>query len=366
MSEQGELDAARRRELERRAFARPRDEASVADAAVAAAELAALRPPAPPPSVARPARPPGGPPAEDDPDDPDDERTWLAAASAVVLARLRSSSRSERRDAAIGAGALVILTGILVAAHIALTAPPPAFADFEGDQPPQRDATGQWDLADETVRTQLEGRGIDIVSGPVVFGEPSRDPRLIVYRQWVSESIVEVCGGIVVDGAFFTAETCTSDEVFRSEGLEGAYDDGAFSVEFSWSPEGTPSLEVLQQGAVTLDEVRALGILALAALEADPTPADALIWNYAPDTIAGPLLLAEIDGVQYVGLLSADDDSIGRLGDAPTFCLWIADRESNGGGCTTAERFAVEGIEVLSDGVRARWLPSGELVRVEP
>ncbi|MDO8338188.1 MAG: hypothetical protein Q7T15_08040, partial [Microcella sp.] len=85
-----------------------------------------------------------------------------------------------------------------------------------------------------------------------------------------------------------------------------------------------------------------------------------------PDTIAGPLLLAEIDGVQYVGLLAGDDDSIGRLGGAPTFCLWIADRESNGGGCAPVESFAVEGIEISIDGVAARWLPSGELVRGEP
>ena len=364
MSEQGELDTERRRELERRAFARPRDEASAADAAAAAAELAALTPAAPAPPVARPADDADGLRPEDD--DPDDERSGLATAGAAVLARLRNSSRRERRDAAIGAIALVVLTGILLAAHAALTAPPPAFAIFDGEQPAQRDATGQWDLADATVLTQLEGRGIDVVSGPVVFGEPSRDPRLIVYRQWVSDSIVEVCGGVVIDGAFLTGETCMSERTFREEGLAGVYDDGAFSVEFAWSPEGTPSLEVVQNGAVTLDEVRALGIPALAALEANPTPADELIWNYTPDTIAGPLLLAEVDGVQYVGLLAGDDDSIGRLGDAPTFCLWIADRESNGGGCAPVESFADEGIEISIDGVAARWLPSGELVRGEP
>lgn len=363
MSEQGDLEVARRRELERRAFARPRDERSAADAAAAAAELAALTPAAASRPVARPAEDGDGLGAEDD--DPDGDRSWLASAGAAVLARLRGSSRTERRDVAIGAIALLALTGILIAAHAALTAPPPAFAVFDGDQPPRRDATGQWDLVDATVLRQLEDRGIDVVSGPVVFGEPSRDPRLIVYRQWVSASIVEVCGGVVIDGAFLTGETCMSERTFREEGLAGAYDEGAFSVEFAWSPEGAPSIEVVQNGAVTLDEVRALGIPALAALEANPTPADELIWNYTPDTIAGPLLLAELDGVQYVGLLAADDDSIGRLGDAPTFCLWIADRESNGGGCAPVESFVDEGIEVSSGGVRARWLPSGELVRVD-
>ena len=44
----------------------------------------------------------------------------------------------------------------------------------DGERTAQRDATGQWDLADATVLTQLEGRGIDVVSGPVVVGEPSR------------------------------------------------------------------------------------------------------------------------------------------------------------------------------------------------
>lgn len=359
-------DAALIRELERRAFARPRDAAGAADAAAAAAELSALRPPAPP---AQPVDTGLG--SDADPGDETAGRSWMRSAATTVLARATSLSRNERRGIAIAAAALALLTGILVAAHAALTAPPPAFAVF--DETPSGAATASDDDdAGSAVRSQLEGRGIDVVGGPHVFGEPTREPRLTVYRQWVGEGVVEVCGGVLIDGAFLAGEVCTSDAAFRAQGLVGSFVDGAYRIDFAWAPDGTPRLELVQLGATTLEEVRELGIPALASLEADPTPADALIWNYEPDTIAGPLLLAEIDGVQYVGLLTGDDDALGRLGDAPAFCLWIGDVESNAGSCASVEEFAANGVVGRSTSSTdqearfARWLPTGELVEELP
>lgn len=359
-------DAALIRELERRAFARPRDAAGAADAAAAAAELSALRPPAPP---AQPVN--AGLSSDADPDDETAEPSWMSTAATRLLDRAKNLSRGERRGASIAAGALVLLTGILIAAHAALTAPPPAFAIFDETSSGAETAVDD-DGAGSAVRTQLERRGIDVVGGPHVFGEPTREPRLTVYRQWVGEGVVEVCGGVLIDGAFLAGEVCTSDAAFRTVGLAGSFDDGAYRIDFAWARDGTPRLDLVQSGATTLEEVRELGIPALAALEGDPTPADELIWNYEPDTIAGPLLLAEIDGVQYVGLLTGDDDALGRLGDAPAFCLWIGDVESNAGSCASAEEFAANGLvgrSTSSTGQEprfARWLPSGELVQELP
>lgn len=370
-------EAARLRELQRRAFARPRTPEEEADAAAAAAELAALRPPAARVAARGPGEQPrdGGAPGDHDveahDDDERDDRSWLDSAAAAARARVQRSSRGERRAVVIGAAALVLLTGILVAVHASLTAPPPAYAVFDSGAP-STSTTGGVDTTAQTVRTQLQNRGLDIVAGPHLFGEPTRDPRLAVYLQWVSPSITEVCAGIVLEGALLTGESCTSEQAFRESGIEGVFDDGAYSVEYSWSPSGEPRVELVQRGAVTLEEVRELGIPALAALETAPTPAEDLIWNYTPDTIAGPLLLAEIEGAQYVGLLAGDDDSFGRLGDAPAFCLWVGDPQSNAGTCTTAEDFAANGIEgptgsgFPGSDRAVRWLPSGELVVEEP
>ncbi len=363
-------EAARLRELQRRAFARPRTPEEEVDAAAAAAELAVLRPPPTPPPIS--ATPPAtSSDASDGVDVEDDEldaRPWLASALAATRARVQSSSPNERRAVAIGASALVLLSGILALAHAALTAPPPAYAIFDAGPSDWQQTTGQEDPAESVVFQQLRDRGVDLVGAPHAFGDYSTEPRLVVYRQWVSESITEVCGGIVLDGAFFTSAACTSDEAFRRDGLEGAVENGPFRIEFGWAPDGTPRVETVQTGAVTLDEVRALGIPALDALEAAPTPADDLIWNYMPDTIAGPLLLAEVDGVQYVGLLAGDDDTRGPIGGAPSFCLWIGGPESNAGGCASAEDFAANGLVVqgsfgpATSAPVAHWLPSGELV----
>ncbi|WP_169080407.1 hypothetical protein [Microcella alkalica] len=375
-------DAARLRELQRRAFARPRTEADALDAAAAAAELAALLPAREPIATtiasARDAA------DADDADDSDDELSLAHRAWRATIARMHGSSRAERRGAAIAAVALLAATGILVGVHAALTAPPPAYAIFAtpdggadgADSAGGTTATGETpDRDEETARRDLEAAGVVLAAGPRAVGEPRSDPRLVLYRQQVAEGLTEPCLALLVDRGFLTGHACTSEAAFRAEGLEREWTDGgAFTVISAWRPDRSTALEIEQRGAVTLDEVRALGIPALAQLEAQPTPAEELIWNYAPGTLAGPRLLAEIDGTQWVGLLTDDQDGFGRLGDAPQFCLWVGDRNGNAGACTSVEDFAENGMLApdiggvasgASQRYAATWLPSGELVLEE-
>lgn len=359
-------EAAHLRELQRRAFARPRTPEDEADAAAAAAELAALRPMRAP--VLANERMPNPPPEtfEGETDDVATDGAEAESLAAEIRRRLAHLTGGERRGIAIATGALVLLTGVLVLAHAALTAPPPALAVFESGPSSSERETGEEDPAESILRSQLSQRGVVLVGNPHVFGAFSLEPRLVAYRQQVTSSITEICAAVVVEAAYPVGFTCTSEQRFRTEGLTGSYDDGSYGLDFFWRPDGTTSVELVARGAVTLEEVRALGIPAMAALEANPTPADALIWNFEPDTIAGPLLLDEVDGVQYVGLLTGDDDSIGRLGDAPAFCLWVGDAQSNAGACTTPELFARDGVAVGTNGANTRWLPTGELVVEQP
>ncbi|KRF31525.1 hypothetical protein [Yonghaparkia sp. Soil809] len=381
-------DVERLRELQRRAFSRPRTDEEAADAERAAAELAALMPAREPAATTRSletvrapatnALPERDAAERDDPfdDDPSPaERAWRA-----TVARMRGATRAERRGAAIAAVALLAATGILAGVHVALTSPPPAYAVFaDGARADGADGTSAGGASperdEESAARDLESAAVELAAGPRALGEPRSDPRLVVYRQRVSDSITEPCMALLIDRGFLTGHTCTTEEAFRTEGLEQEWTDGgAFTVVYAWRPDGSSTLEVEQRGAITLDEVRALDIPALEQLEAGPTPADQLIWNYSPGTIAGPLLLAEVEGTQWVGLLTDDQDGFGRLGDAPQFCLWVGDRSGNAGACTSVEDFAENGMTApeiggvasgASQPFAATWLPSGELVLEE-
>ncbi len=376
-------DAARLRELQRRAFARPRTDADALDAAAAAAELAALLPAREPiATTIASARDAADADDANDSDDSDDDPSPAYRAWRATIARMHGSSRAERRGAAIAAVALLAATGILVGVHAALTAPPPAYAIFAAPDggtdgaTTTSTATGETpDRDEETARRDLEAAGVVLAAGPRAVGEPRSDPRLVLYRQQVDDGLTEPCLALLIDRGFLTGHACTSEADFRADGLRREWTDGgAFTVVTAWRPDGSTTLEIEQRGAVTLEEVRALGIPALAQLEAQPTPAEELIWNYAPGTLAGPRLLAEIDGTQWVGLLTDDQDGFGRLGDAPQFCLWVGDRNGNAGACTSVEDFAENGMLApdiggvasgASQRYAATWLPSGEFVLEE-
>lgn len=377
MSDPTEVE--RLRELQRRAFARPRTDEEAADAARAAAELAVLVPARKPVATTR-APETGTMPEKDAPerdDQFDDDPSPAQRAWRATVERMRGATRTERRGAAIAAVTLLAATGILAGVHAVLTAPPAAYAIFaaeaRADGADGTSADGASPERDEeSAARDLESAAVELAAGPRALGEPRSDPRLVVYRQQVSDSITEPCMALLIDRGFLTGHTCTTEEAFRTEGLEQEWTDGgAFTVVYVWRPDGSSTLEVVQRGAVTLDEIRALDIPALERLESEPTPADHLIWNYSPGTIAGPLLLAEVEGTQWVGLLTDDQDGFGRLGDAPQFCLWVGDRNGNAGACTSVEDFAENGMAApeiggvasgASQRFAATWLPSGELV----
>lgn len=380
-------EAARIRELQRRAFARPADAAAEADAARAAAELAAIagtrsvvaaaaprmpRPAASDAPMAGSAVPRGAArPRTDDPADSvdDDELDALErarAAWAAALARVRGLGRREWTIAAGTAGALGLATGILAIAHAALTAPPPAYAIFEPTAVAA--AAGPEEEAQAAAVRALGERAIDVAAGPVLL--PSEDDgriRLVAYRQRITDDYSEICLGMLVDTAYIAVATCASDEEFRRSGLSESFELSPFRAEFAWAPSGAVTFDVTTTGAVTLDDVRALNLAAVEALENAPGPLGPVdIAGLPDDIIAGPLLLDVIDGTQYVGFLSAGSGSLDWFGTAPQFCIFSGTPVVSGGGCTTVEDFALNGASVYDgSGPAGTWLPSGEFVRAE-
>lgn len=389
--------AARLRDLERRAFARPSSRAEAAEAAAAAAELARLRPtvaapaarrtsgtPAPvvrsgvdsalgartgtsaPPTDRRsiasrpaPAVDPHESSLDDDPGFPPlGERLTVAARA---LRRARALTRRDIRRAGIAALALGVAATAAGVAHAALVAPPPAYAVFDsGEQAAENEGVPTGII---TIDQTFRERGALILSGPHVFGERDDPVRLAVYREWVSDSLTDVCAAVVVENAWPMHATCVSEQSFRAEGVAGSFERDGFRLDYAWSPDGSHSLVDSTEGAETVDEIRALGIPALDALEtvAEDVPLSQSLFLDPGGAIAGPLLLGEVDGWIFAGALVRGQDALWQPGDdRPQFCLLAANGQGGTRHCARAELFLEDGLELqVSDGIVASWDASG-------
>lgn len=384
-------NAARVRDLERRAFARPTSRAAAADAAAAAAELARLRPAAPAvertsasfspvartdtsaPLADRRRTGSGLAPAidrhescpDDDPDLPPALGERLtAAATALATRALRRARALTRRDirragvTALASGVAATIAGVV---HAAVVAPPPAYAIFDsGEQAAENEGVPTGII---TIDQSFRERGTLLLSGPHVFGERDDPLRLAVYREWVSDSLTDVCAAIVVENAWPMHATCVSEQTFRAEGVAGSFERDGFRLDYAWSPDGSHSLVDSTEGAETLDEIRALGIPALDALEtvAEDVPLSQSLFLDPGGAIAGPLLLGEVDGWIFAGALVRGQDALWQPGDdRPQFCLVAANGQGATRNCARAELFLEDGIELqVSDGLAASWDASG-------
>lgn len=384
-------NAARVRDLERRAFARPSSRAAAADAAAAAAELARLRPAAPAvertsasfspvartdtsaPLADRRRTGSGLAPAidrhesspDDDPDFPPTlgERLTAAATAFAVraLRRARALTRRDIRRAGVTALALGLAATVAGVVHAALVAPPPAYAIFDSDEQAAENEGVPTGII--TIDQSFRERGTLLLSRPHVFGERDDPLRLAVYREWVSDSLTDVCAAIVVENAWPMHATCVSEQTFRAEGVAGSFERDGFRLDYAWSPDGSHSLVDSTEGAETLDEIRALGIPALDALEtvAEDVPLSQSLFLDPGGAIAGPLLLGEVDGWIFAGALVRGQDALWQPGDdRPQFCLLAANGQGATRNCARAELFLEDGIELqVSDGLAASWDASG-------
>lgn len=390
--------AERLRDLERRAFARPSSRAAVADAAAASAELARLRPAAAPAAAVERTSASYSPVArtgtsapladrrrtgsglapsvdahETSPDDPDDldlpptlgERLSAATTALALRAvrRLRALTRRDLRRAGVAALTLGVAATAAGVIHAALVAPPPAYAIFDsGEQAVENEGVPTGIV---TIDQTFRERGALLVSGPHVFGERDDPVRLAVYREWVSDALTDVCAAVVVENAWPMHATCVSEQTFRTEGVAGTFERDGYRLDYAWSPDGSHSLADSTEGVETLDEIRALGIPALEALEevAEDVPLAQSLFLDPGGVIAGPLVLGEVDGWVFAGALVRSEDAVWQPGDErPQFCLLAANGQGSTRNCARAELFLEDGIELqVSDGLVASWDASGTL-----
>ncbi|KQV25236.1 hypothetical protein [Yonghaparkia sp. Root332] len=398
--------AAHVRDLERRAFARPSSRAGAADAAAAAAELARLRAVederapdrvvAPDllasadrvggadrlggadraPVVQRPALDGSGDGRNDAvaddiaghvadlPPTLGERAAAIARATGAALhARARRLTRRDIRR--LGASALAL--GLVAAAggtvHAALTAPPPAYAVF-AEEVPEGDRVSLISGDSIAWESELEQRGTIVLEGPHLFGERDDMLRVGVYREWLDADRTEVCAGLVVDNAWSFRTTCTSEAEFRRSGLVSTFDQEGVRIEYGWMPDGEVLLETEQTGVQTLEELRALDLPAVAAIESAGLDLgiarEVLPW--APDVLAGPLELGEFDRWRFFALIVEIEAAPWESAPRPQLCLAARDdrtRADGNGivvGCAPAERFQEDGLSVQTDdGVVAQW-----------
>ncbi|WP_344044985.1 hypothetical protein [Microcella alkalica] len=361
--------AERLRDLERRAFARPNSRGGAADAAAAAAELPRLRALTPIDTEVRIAGiaqsvDPGELP-EDDPDFPPTLGERLTATATAFAARAvrcaRGLTRRDLRRAGASALALGLASTVGGVLHATAVAPPPAYAIFDfADQAPENERAPAGVV---TIDQSFRERGALLLSGPHVFGERDDALRLAVYREWISDSLTEVCATIVAESAWPMHTTCVSEQSFRAEGVVGTFERDGFRLDYSWSPDGAHSIVDSTEGAETVEEIRALGIPALDALEtvAEDVPLSQAVFLDPGGALAGPLLLGEVDGWIFVGALVRSQDAMWQPGDdRPQFCLLASSGQGGTRACARAELFLEDGIELqVSDGLLANWDASG-------
>lgn len=377
--------AARIRELERRAFARPDSPAAAADAAAAAAALAELRvrtpvtSRTPGPTAASGTRADAAtatpadrtdPPTDDPADayDPElDDPTLgerLAARATDLVASIRSLPPRTMRIA----GAVAVGVGMLATAgaitHAVLTAPPPAFAVFAADEKPSGDRVNLVTGDSVAWSNELEQRGTIVLEGPHLFGERDDPVRVGVYREWLDDERTEVCAALVVSNAWSFRTACTTEADFRRDGVSGLFDQEGTRIDFAWMPDGEVVLETGTTGATTLEEVRALGLPAVAAIEAAGLDLDAAreVLPYYPEVLAGPLELGQADRWRFFALIVETEGAPWDPVSRPQICLTARDdrtRADGSGivaGCAPVERFIADGLSVQTDdGLVAQW-----------
>lgn len=375
-------ETARLRELERRAFARPRSDADRDDAAAAAVELAALQAAASERAtrdIAPDARHAGtrgvdhrdpvarafdnsdaDDGAEYD-DEVDDRPTLGERAVDAARALLRRARALQPRTVRI-AGAVALGAGALAAGgfavHAALTAPPPAFAVFADG--PVRPAAGDGLAFAQT----LDEQGTVVLRGPHLFGEQEDALRVAVYREWLDADRTEVCASLVIDNAWGVQTGCTTEEDFRRNGVLAEFVQEGILVEFGWMPDGDVVLESELSGALSMEDVRALELPAVAALDAAGVDADLAreLMPWYPSVLAGPVALGTEDRWQFFGVIVETQAAPWEAAERPLICLTARDDRTrvNGAGvtvsCAPIERFADEGLSLQTeDGLTGQW-----------
>ncbi len=384
-------DAARLRELERRAFARPASPEQQADAAAAAAELAELRAHARAVAGGVGRATAGGHPAPgsgwgdgadslragaadgpahtgdaDDLDDLDDPTLGerLTDLARRVAARARALPRRTVRLAGVAALGAGLLAASAAAVVTALTAPPPAYSVFATDPTPKGERLNLQNGDAVAWANELEARGTIVLDGPHLFGDRDDQLRVGVYREWLDDERTEVCASLVTGNvsSFWTA--CTSEAAFRSEGLSDRFEQEGVRIDYGWAPDGTVTLETAVFGAATIEEVRALGLPAVAALDAaesdEAVAREVLPWF--PDVLAGPVELGREDRWRFFGAIISSDSAPWEATPRPQICLSARDDRTRADGngivvnCATVERFIDEGLSVQTeDGLVAQW-----------
>jgi len=246
----------------------------------------------------------------------------------------------------------------------ALTAPPPAYAVFATDPAPSGDRLNLVTGDAVAWANELEARGTIVLDGPHLFGDRDDQLRMGVYREWLDDERTEVCASLVFGNvsSFWTA--CTSEAAFRSEGLSDRFEQEGVRIDYGWAPDGTVTLETEMLGATTMEEVRALGLPAVEALEAvEPDAAVAReVLPWYPEVLAGPLELGGADRWRFFGAIVANEGAPWEPTPRPQICLSARDDRTRAGGngivlnCVTVERFIDEGLSVQTeDGLVAQW-----------
>ncbi len=376
--------AARIRELERRAFARPDSPEAESAAAAAAVELAELRARTPAPARAaatsatatRAPSPWSTSPAAAHEDSQDDDVDFdpelddptlgerLAAAGAALIARLRALPPRTVRIIGVSALATGFLAAAGITAYSIVNAPPPAYAIFAADEKPAGERVNLVTGDSIAWTTELEQRGTIVLEGPHLFGERDDPVRVGVYREWLDADRTEVCAALVMSNAWSFRTVCTSEADFRREGVSGIFDQEGMRIDFAWMPDGEVSLDSEQSGVTTFDELRALDLPAVAAIDAAGLDLDTAreVLPYYPDVLAGPLELGQADRWRFFAVIVQMEGAPWDTATRPHLCLTARDdrtRADGSGivvGCAPAERFIEEGLSVQTDdGLTAQW-----------